>query len=404
MLRREFLKTGASLVAWGALEPHLAQAKTLDTYRDEVYWKPIREAFMPSPDFINLENGYFSPMPVSTQAAWISRIEQINRQHTLYMRRDQFPDRERIRSLLAQMAGVSPEEIALLRNTTEALDILISGTDFKPGDEVICCNQDYPNMVEALQMRSQREGIVVKTIDLPKTDPQVIEAYRKAITPKTKAILITHVINLTGQILPVKALCQLGKQAGVEVWVDGAHAFAHLDFKIGDLGCDYYGTSLHKWLCAPLGSGMLYVRKEKIPHIWPLFGDYSTQRDNIRKFERNGTQLCSNHLAIENAIAFHNAIGSRLKYERLRYLCRYWTEKVAAFPHIRFNSPTFDCAIANIAHSSMSPTELANYLFEQHRIFTVAIETPAVQGVRITPHLYTSLSDLDKLVEALRKS
>ncbi len=406
MHRRDFIKIGATMTAMGFLEPLLSHvsAQQADSYRDEAFWQPIREAFDPSPEFINLENGYFSPMPIATRVAWQQRIEQINSKHTVYMRREQFADREKIRAMLAELAGVSAEEIALLRNTTEALDVLIAGTDLKRGDEVIVCDQDYPNMLEALQMRVEREGIILKTIALPKTPEQVVESYQNAIGPKTRAMLVTHIINLTGQILPVERLCEIGKKAGLEVWVDGAHAFAHLDFKISDLGCDYYATSLHKWLCAPLGSGMLYVKKDKIPAIWPLFGDASTPKDNIRKFERNGTQLCSNHLAIENAIAFHKAIGSRLKYERLRYLCRYWTQKIADFPHLRFNSPSFDCAIANVAHTRLSPEDLANYLFDNHKIFTVAIDMPAVKGVRITPHLYTGLDDLDKLVEALRQS
>jgi selenocysteine lyase/cysteine desulfurase len=393
----------AGIAGFSLLEPMLSHlnAQSAQSCQDEVFWQKISEAFAPSDQFINLENGYFSPMPTSIQAAWLSHIAHINQNHTLYMRRDQFRDREKIRTLLADLAGVSAQEIALLRNTTEAMDILIAGTELKKGDQIIVCDQDYPNMVEAIGMRAQREGIEVKVISLPKHEAQVIEAYQKAIGPKTKAMLITHVINLTGQILPVKQLCEIGKKAGIEVWVDGAHAFAHLDFKISDLDCDYYATSLHKWLCAPLGSGMLYVKKEKINSIWPLFGDATTDKNDIRKFERNGTQPCSNHLAIEEAILFHKTLGSKLKYERLRYLCRYWTEKVSSFAHLNFNSPTFDCAIANVAHKRLSPTQLSEYLYEKHKIFTVAIETPAVKGVRITPHLYTKLSDLDRLVEAL---
>jgi selenocysteine lyase/cysteine desulfurase len=376
--------------------------------RDEHFWLPIQRAFRPSPHFINLENGYFSPMPLETQEAWMDNIREINGLHTFYMRRRQFDERENIRRLLAEFAGVSPDEIALLRNTTEALDNLIMGLPLQKGDEFIITDQDYPNMVEAVHMRAKREGIVVKIISLPlhpKSNAEILQAYEQAMTAKTKAMLVTHVINLTGQVLPVRELCQLGKRRNIEVIVDGAHAFAQLDFKIPELGCDYYGTSLHKWLCAPLGSGMLYIRKEKIANIWPLFGDVSTGEGNIRKFERNGTQPCSNHLAIANALRFHQLIGSRLKEERLRYLCHYWAEKVATLPHLTLNMPLEQersCALGNVAAKGMTPVQLSDFLYDKHRIFTVAIDMPTVKGVRITPHLYTTLADLDKLVAALK--
>lgn len=416
MQRRNFIRQAAA--AWlfshdtlAALENELQGFRRDDVSqlaRDEHFWLPIQRAFRPSPHFINLENGYFSPMPTEIREAWIDNINEINSLHTFYMRRRQFPEREIIRQMLAEFAGVSAEEVALLRNTTEALDNLIAGLPLQKGDEFIITDQDYPNMVEAVHMRAKREGIVVKTINLPlhpKSSAEVVQTYERAITDRTKAMLVTHVINLTGQVLPVRELCRLGKSRAVEVFVDGAHAFGQLNFKIPDLECDYYGTSLHKWLCAPLGSGMLYIRKEKIARIWPLFGDVSAGEDNIRKFERNGTQLCSNHLAIADALRFHRLIGSELKEERLRYLCHYWAEKVADLPHITLNMPLergLSCALGNVAVKGMTPTQLADYLYDKHRIFTVAIDMPSVKGVRITPHLYTTLADLDKLTAALK--
>ncbi len=421
MQRRSFIRKTVAATAGSAFLLHndtlAALAHELSGFRrdnteqlarDERFWLPVQRAFRPSPHFINLENGYFSPMPLETQEAWMDNIREINGLHTFYMRRRQFSERENIRQMLAELAGVSPDEVALLRNTTEALDNLIMGLPLQKGDEFIITDQDYPNMVEAAHMRAKREGIVVKTIALPlhpKSDADVLQAYERAMTARTKAMLVTHVINLTGQVLPVRELCQLGKRRQVEVLVDGAHAFGQLNFKIPDLDCDYYGTSLHKWLCAPLGSGMLYIRKEKIAHIWPLFGDVSTGEDNIRKFERNGTQPCSNHLAIANAIRFHQLIGSELKEERLRYLCHYWAEKVADWSHITLNMPLargLSCALGNVAVKGMTPAQLADFLYDKHRIFTVAIDMPTVKGVRITPHLYTTLSDLDKLVAALK--
>ncbi|WP_448517872.1 aminotransferase class V-fold PLP-dependent enzyme [Rhodoflexus sp.] len=422
MQRRNFIRRTVAATAGGALLLHsnkslAALERELAAFRrdnieqlarDERFWLPVQRAFRPSPHFINLENGYFSPMPLETQEAWMDNIREINSLHTFYMRRRQFEERENIRRLLAEFAGVSPDEIALLRNATEALDNLIAGLPMQKGDEFIISDQDYPNMVEAVHMRAKREGIVVKTITLPlhpKSDEEILDAYAQATTARTKAMLVTHVINLTGQILPVRKLCDWGKTRNIEVFVDGAHAFGQLNFKIPDLRCDYYGTSLHKWLCAPLGSGMLYIRKEKIARIWPLFGDVSAGEGNIRKFERNGTQPCSNHLAIANAIRFHQLIGSELKEERLRYLCHYWAEKVADMPHITLNMPLErerSCALGNVAVKGMTPAQLADYLYDKHRIFTVAIDMPAVRGVRITPHLYTTLADLDKLVAALK--
>ncbi|MCS7019421.1 MAG: aminotransferase class V-fold PLP-dependent enzyme [Cytophagales bacterium] len=421
MQRRKFIRqtlTTASSIALvqpkalDYLEKELSQFERTgnleELARDERFWLPVQRMFRPSPHFINLENGYFSPMPLETQQAWINNIEEINRLHTFYMRRRQFSEREGIRSLLAEFAGVSPDEIALVRNTTEALDNLIMGLPLQKGDEFIISDQDYPNMVEAVHMRAKREGIVVKTVSLPlhpKTDEEILQTYQQAITKRTKAMLVTHVINLTGQVLPVRQLCELGKQRQIEVIVDGAHAFGQLHFKIPDLNCDYYGTSLHKWLCAPLGSGMLYIRKEKIANIWPLFGDVSTGEHNIRKFERNGTQPCSNHLAIADALRFHHLIGGQLKEARLRYLCHYWAEKAATMPHLTLNMPLEkqrSCALGNVAAKGMTPTQLADFLYDKHKIFTVAIDTPAVKGVRITPHLYTTIADLDKLVAALK--
>ncbi|MCS6968827.1 MAG: aminotransferase class V-fold PLP-dependent enzyme [Cytophagales bacterium] len=420
MRRRGFIQktfaTAASIVmlskkTWAALEQHISafdKGNIEQLAREESFWLPIQRAFSPSANFINLENGYFSPMPLETQQAWIDNIRHINRLHTFYMRRHQFEDREQIRQMLADFAGVSPEEVALVRNTTEALDNLIAGLPMQKGDEFIITNQDYPNMVEAVHMRAKKEGIIVKTIDLPlnpKSDDEILQIFERAITPRTRAMLVTHVINLTGQVLPVRQLCLLGKARKVEVIVDGAHALGQLNFKISQLECHYYGASLHKWLCAPLGSGFLYIKKEKIADVWPLFGDVSTGVDNIRKFERIGTQPCSNHLAIAEAIRFHQLIGSALKEERLIYLRNYWAEQVKNLPHIVLNMPlerSRSSALGNVAVKGLSPTQLADYLYEKHKIFTVPIDIPAVQGVRITPHLYTTLADLDKLVAALK--
>ncbi len=264
-------------------------------------------------------------------------------------------------------------------------------------------------MLAAFKQQAKRYGVVNKIISLPlhpKNKQEIVGAFEDAITHRTKVILVTHIINLTGQILPVREICDMAHTHSVEVIVDAAHSFAHVDFKIPDLHCDYLGTSLHKWLCAPLGTGLMYIKKENIRKVWPLFGDTDFSEEDIRKFEHIGTHPCSSVITIEDALRFHNSIGSKRKEERLRYLKNYWVNKVATQPKVTLNTPMPDeqsCAIANINIVGKSPTEIANYLFDKHKIFTVAIDTEAVKGVRVTPHLYTTLQDLDLLVDAIRE-
>jgi selenocysteine lyase/cysteine desulfurase len=270
-------------------------------------------------------------------------------------------------------------------------------------------NQDYGSMLEAFNQQSRRHGIVNKIISLPLhpgSSNEVVSAFEKAITPKTKVMLVTHMINLTGQILPARDICDMAHSHGVEVILDAAHSFAQIDFTIPDTHCDYMGASLHKWLCTPLGNGILYVKKEKIKNVWPLFGDNTYPANDIRKFEHIGTHPVGNTLPIVDAIRFHNSIGSKRKEERLRFLKNYWVEKVRAFPRVKMNTPLRDeqsCAIANVAIQGTTPEQVVDFLFEKHKIFTVAIDTEAVKGVRIAPHLYTRLSELDQLVVAIQE-
>ena len=377
---------------------------------NEDFWKEIQKAFQQTPDFINLENGYFSPMPLATLEDLGQNWQYINQRPTFYMRRQLETDRAKQKEQLAQLAGCSTEELVITRNTTESLDTIILGLKMDPGDEAIMCDQDYLSMQEAFRQKARREGIVNKTIALPlhpKSDQQIVDIYQQAMTPRTKVILVTHLINISGQILPVKKICEMAHSKGVEVIVDGAHSFAHLDFKIPELGCDYYGASLHKWLCTPLGLGLMYVRKDKIERVWPLFGDDTYEDNDIRKFEHIGTQPVPIRGSLQAAIEFHNYIGTARKQARLRYLQNYWTRQVESHPGIVLNTPLEEgrsCAIANVAVTGMTPDELADYLFEKHRIFTVAINRKSVKGVRITPHLYTKIGELDKLVLALKEA
>ena len=418
--RRQFIRQLSGLMAGASVLPTIAKAEAAplghlpastlapqELARDEAFWYPVQRAYVQSPHFINLENGYLSPAPEEVLNAYLGNVRMINEAPTFYMRRRQFDEREAVKKQLADFAGVSVDEVVITRNATEALETLILGLPMQRGDEAIISDQDYPNMVEAFRMRARREGIVVKTIVLPlhpKSDREVVQAYENAVTPRTKVLLATHLINLTGQIIPVKSICEMGRARGIEVIVDGAHSFAHVDFKIPDLGCDYFGTSLHKWLCAPLGAGLLYIKKDKIANVQPFFGDVSQPDREMRKFERVGTQPCSNHLAIAAAIRFHDLIGSKLKEERLRYLKNYWAEKVAKLPNVQLNMPMEDqrsCGLGNVGVKGKTPAQFADYLYDKHRIFTVAIDGGPVQGIRVTPHLYTTLADLDKFVQAV---
>lgn len=381
----------------------------LQVASDEAFWYQVQKSFTVSPHFINLENGYFTLAADEVIEAQIKNIRMINEQPSWYMRRMQWDDRLAIKKKLADFAGVSHEEIALLRNTTEALNVVIQGLDMKAGDEAVMTNQDYGSMLEAFNLKAKRYGTVNKEIDLPlhpKSDQEIVDLYEKAITPKTKVILVTHLINLNGHVLPVRKIADMAHSKGVEVISDSAHAFAHVDFKIPDLDCDYLGTSLHKWLGASLGLGMLYVKKDKITNLWPLLGDTGMPEDDIRKFEHIGTHACSSDLALANALRFHNLIGSSRKEQRLRYLKNYWMEKVADYPNIVLNTPKEDqrsCAIGNVGVQGMEPAKLEEVLFEKYKIFTVAINHKDIKGVRVTPHLYTTTKDLDVFVSALQE-
>ncbi len=389
--------------------PTLEELEGMKATSDDEFWKAIQQCFAQSDEFINLENGYFSPTPLPVLNAFVENNRMVNANSSFYMRRRKDDDRERVRKELAEFAGVNADEVALMRSTTDGLNVLIHGLPLKAGDEVVLSNQDYDSMVEAFKQRAQREGIVLKTIDLPlqpANDEEVVNVYEKAITPKTRLLLVTHMIHLTGHLLPVKKVCEMAHAKGMEVMVDGAHAFAHIDFKIPDLDCDYYAASLHKWLCNPLGAGILWVKKEHIEKVWPLFGETSRSKTDIRKFERFGTQNTAIQLSLSAAIKFHTIIGSNRKMARLRWLKNYWVEQLSKVDGISFNTPLQNertGAIANFALMGYTPTQLAAALYDSYKIFTVGIETPAVNGVRVTPHLYTTQQHLDALISAVKE-
>ena len=369
---------------------------------DEDYWATIQQAFSVTRGIVNLNNGGVSPSPRMVTEAFVRYTWQQEDATAYTMWQILEPQSETIRTGLAEVFGCDPEEIAITRNASESLEILLMGMDFKPGDEILTTTQDYPRMLTTLRQREMREGLKLNLIKIP-VAPQNVDdiagAFERAVTPKTKLILISHQINLTGQITPVKKVCDMARARGIETIVDGAHSFAQFDFKRDDLGCDYFGTSLHKWIYAPKGTGMLYVRKEKIPKIWALMASEDRNKNDIRKFEEIGTHSAAMRLAIGEAVLFHNAIGAKRKEERLRYLSRYWMNNLKSIPKVGFNTsfePRQSCAIANFKIDGVDPVQLGGYLMAKHRIFTTPIVHDEFNGIRITPNVYTTLWELDR--------
>ncbi|HMJ08802.1 MAG TPA: aminotransferase class V-fold PLP-dependent enzyme [Pyrinomonadaceae bacterium] len=374
---------------------------------DEDYWSTIQQAFSVTRGIINLNNGGVSPSPRMVTEAFVRYTWQQEDATAYTMWQILEPQSETIRTGLAEAFGCDSEEIAITRNASESLEILLMGMDFKPGDEILTTTQDYPRMLTTLKQRELREGLKLNLIKIPIAPNNVNDiatAFEKAVTPKTKLILMSHQINLTGQILPVRKVCEMARSRGIETIVDGAHAFAQFDFKRDDLQCDYYGTSLHKWIYAPKGTGMLYVKRDKIAKIWALMASEDKNRNDIRKFEEIGTHSAAMRLAIGEAILFHNAIGGKRKEERLRYLSRYWMNKLKDVPKVGFNTsfdPAQSCAIANFKIDGVDPVALGGYLMSKHKIFTTPIVHDEFTGVRITPNVYTTLWELDRFTNVV---
>ena len=374
----------------------------LEAAADEDYWLTIQQAFSVTRGIVNLNNGGVCPSPRIVTEAFVRYTWQQEDATAYTMWQILEPQSETIRTGLAEVFGCDREEIAITRGASESLETLLMGLDLKSGDEVLTSTQDYGRMLTTLRQREMREGLKLKLIKIPIAPDNVDDiatAFERAVTPNTKLILISHQINLTGQILPVKKICDMARARGIDTIVDGAHSFAQFDFKRDDLGCDYFGTSLHKWIFAPKGTGMLYVRKEKIPKVWPLMASEDKQRNDIRKYEEIGTHSAAMRLAIGEAILFHNAIGGKRKEERLRYLSRYWMNNLKAIPKVGFNTsfdPKQSCAIANFKIDGVDPVALGGYLMSKHKIFTTPIVHEEFTGIRITPNVYTTLWELDR--------
>ena len=416
--RRSFLKqmsTGVGAITISAsLLPDLLFGKDTPAFppadaSEDDFWTYMQESFTVSPNIINLNNGGVSPQPKVVQDTVERYYRLCNEGPSYYMWQILDQGREPLRADLAAFAGCSPEEIAINRNTTEAMNDVIFGLQLKPGDEIVLTKQDYPNVINSWKLREKRDGIVLKWInlELPSEDENyLVDSYVNAFSDKTKVVNVTHIINWIGQIIPVRKIADASHLRGIQVVVDGAHSFALLDFKIPQLDCDYFATSLHKWMCAPFGSGLLYVKKDKIPGVWSLFPDDKPTGDDIRKFERLGTRNFSTELAIGSALDFHLAIGSKRKEERLRFLKNYWANKVKDLPGVHIKTSLdhrFSCVVGLVFLDGWKPGDVVNALFTDYKIHTTGIEWENISGVRITPHVYTTLRDLDKLTMAIEQ-
>lgn len=374
---------------------------------DEDFWFYVQEAFTVSPELINLNNGGVSPCPRTVAEAVKRYLDFSNEAPSYYMWRILDQGREPLRNDLARISGCSAEEIAINRNASEALETVIFGLPLKAGDEVVLCKYDYPNCINAWKQREMREGIrlVWVDLDLPSEDNDYMAAqYIRAFTPKTRVVHVTHVINWCGQIVPARKIADAAHAQGIEVLVDGAHSFAHFEFTIPQLGADYFGTSLHKWLTSCIGTGMLYVKKERIAPLYPLFAASDARADNIRKFENLGTRPFFIEQAIGKAIEFYDMIGAARKEQRLLYLKNYWMSAVKDIPNVRLHTslkPGFGCAIGAVSIEGKTPMQLDNYLMNDHHIHVTNINWEKLHVVRITPNVYTTTTNLDRLIAAI---
>jgi selenocysteine lyase/cysteine desulfurase len=420
--RRSFLKQTAALAGafsldslfhqahaadWQAASRAVAHLDALDVAQNEDFWSVIQRSYSVNPNLINLNNGGVSPSPIVVQQA-VERYNQMtNEGPSYYMWQILDQGREPLRQKLAHLAGANPNEIAINRNSTEALNTIIYGLPLKAGDEVIGTRQDYPHMIQAYRQRAERDGIVYKQIsfDFPiEDDDAIVRAFEQAITPRTRLLHVTHMINWVGQTMPAQKISDMAHAHGIEVIVDGAHSFGLIDFKVPDLHCDYFGTSLHKFLSAPIGSGMMWIKADKIEKVWPLLCNGAPRSSDIRKFEDLGTRSFPIEQGIGEAINFHEGIGSKRKEERIRYLKDYWATRVREIPKVKLHTslnPDYSCAICGVSIDGMAPGAVSSALFDRYKIHTVGIVWENISCVRVTPHVYTTIPDLDKLVAAI---
>jgi selenocysteine lyase/cysteine desulfurase len=378
-----------------------------DDAQDEDFWMQIQQAFTLDRNTVNFNNGGCSPSPRIVQDALRRQIEFSNQAPSNYMWRILEPEIESVRAGLASVFKCDAEEVAITRNASESLETLILGMDLHAGDEVLTSILDYPRMITTIQQRERRDGVKMVQVKVPapaSSHKELLAAFENGITSKTKMIVASQVSFMNGQIFPIREIVELGKRHGIPVIVDGAHAFVQYTFDNHDLNCDFYGTSLHKWMMAPVGTGMLYVRKNKISSVWPMMAAADTQNDNIRKFEEIGTHPAANHNAIGEALTFHETIGMRRKEARLRYLRHRWTDKIVDMKNVHFYTnldPKHSCALTTVGIQGIKTADLAAWLLAKHNIFVTAIVNDFIDGLRISPNVYSTVQEIDRLADAM---
>lgn len=415
MDKRRFIKSlGAlsfsPLISASELSDFKPISKNLPVINNEdELWKTVRSHYTLKDEYINLESGYYNIIPDPILDHFINHVRHVNIEGSYYMRKALNKNKDRVTSELANLVGSTPDQIAITRNATESLDLVISGFPWKKGDEAIYAKQDYGTMKEMFEQISDRYGVVNKIISVPnhpKNDEEIVSLYESQITSKTKLIMVCHMINITGQILPIKKICEMAHSYGVEVMVDGAHCVGHFDFSIDDFNCDYYGSSLHKWLATPLGAGLLYVNKNKTHRIWPLLANGNTDKSDIKRLNHIGTHPVHTDLAISNSIDYIKWIGMERKENRMRFLQRYWSDQLRNIKNVVVNTPIDmqrSCGIGNVGLTNMSPSKMENILFDNYNIFTVAIDYANVKGCRISPNIFTTTEELDIFVKAVKE-
>jgi len=376
---------------------------------DEDFWVQIQRAFTVDRSLVNLNNGGVSPSPKVVQDAMRRYLEFSNQAPVYTMWRVLEPQVEAVRQRLARAFGCDAEEMAITRNASEALETVQLGLPLQAGDEILTTDQDYPRMNTTWDQRRRRDRITVRMVSFPTPPPSMqylVDLFAEAITPRTRVIHFCHITNLSGQIFPVRDICRLARERRVTTIVDGAHAFAHFPFTCGELECDYYGTSLHKWLLAPHGTGFLYCRRENIDKVWPLMAAPESMNADIRKFEEIGTHPAANHNAIAEALTFHHGIGGDRKAARLRYLRNRWMKRLDGQSGVRLHTsfdPAMSCGLANVGIDGIEPGELTNHLWTEYRIIVTPINHPACTGIRVTPNVYTTLEEVDRFAEAMEE-
>ena len=387
----------------------VADRPAADVAADENYWHEIQQAFTLDRTIINLNNGYTCPSPRVVHEALKRYLDMSNQAPIYYMCNLLEPNVETVRRKLAAEAGCDPEELAITRNASEALQICQLGIDLQPGDEVVTTNQDYGRMLDTWDQRARRDKITVTKISFPVPTTNLGDLtarIEQAITPRTKVIHICHMTNLTGQLFPVRDIARMARSRGIQTIVDGAHAFAHFPFAVRDLECDYYGTSLHKWLLAPVGTGFLYMRRERIENLWPLTPAAAAKSKDIRKFEEVGTHPAANHNAIAEALTFHQAIGVERRAARMRYLTDRWATRLERHPRVKILTsrlPNQSWGLANISLEGIDSAKAYEALWSKYRIITASIKHAEYQGLRITPNIYTTLQEIDMFGDAVEE-